>query len=335
MRALRDLLRPVVSASGRRARQGLEIGTMLRRLDELERRVEAVDHHVVAVDHRVEAVDRHVEATDHHVERARWPHGPVYAGNGTAIVATRWGAKLYVDCSDSVLAPWLLLDGLWETGVTTWFHQVVFPGAHVVDVGANIGYFTVLGAKLTGPTGRVVGFEANPRLRPIAARNLAANSLHGHAEVRHLAAWSEATELVLHLRRHFTGNSSFAPFDPAFLHHLGDEASEQVRVPAAALDDELADLGRVDVVKIDVEGAELRVMQGLRRTLAANSGIRVLCEWSPDSVGAVGDDAADLVALFDDLGLVATVLQDDGTVAPPPADGLLALPYGNLVLARP
>lgn len=321
MQPLRDLLRPAVSASGRRARKGLEIDTLLRRIDELER--------------RVEAADRRLEQVDDHVERARWPHGPVYMGNGTAVMATRWGAKLFVDCSDSVLAPWLLLDGLWETGVTTWFHQVVFPGAQVVDVGANIGYFTVLGAKLTGPAGRVVGFEANPRLRPIAARNLAANSMHGHAEVRHLAAWSEATELVLHLRRHFTGNSSFAPFDPAFLHQLGDEASEPVTVPAAALDDELADFGRVDVVKIDVEGAELRVMQGLRRTLAANERIQVLCEWSPDSVGAVGDDAADLVTLFDDCGLVASVLQDDGSLAPPPADGLLSLPYGNLVLARP
>lgn len=286
---------------------------LLRRLDELESRIEAVDHHV---------------------ELARWPHGPVHAGDGTAIVATRWGAKLYVDCADSVLAPWLLLDGLWETGVTTWFHEVVRPGHHVVDVGANIGYFTVLGAKLTGPTGRVVGFEANPRLRPLAARNLAANSMHGHAEVRHLAAWSEAAELVLHLRRHFTGNSSFAPFDPAFLNQLGDEASEPVRVPAAALDDELVDFGRVDIVKIDVEGAELRVMQGLRRTLAANAGIKVLCEWSPDSVRAVGDDPADLVALFDDCGLVASVLQDDGTAEPPPAAGLLSLPYGNLTLSR-
>lgn len=313
MGLLRDLVRPAVSASGRRARQGLEIDVLLRRIDELERRIEAVDHHV---------------------ELARWPHGPVYAGNGTAMMTTRWGAKLFVDCSDSVLAPWLLLDGLWETGVTTWFHHVVTPGSTVVDVGANIGYFTVLGAKLTGPTGRVVGFEANPRLRPIAARNLAANSMHGHAEVRHLAAWSEATELVLHLRRHFTGNSSFAPFDPAFLHQLGDEASEPVRVPAAALDDELAHLERVDVVKIDVEGAELRVMQGLRRTLKANPDIQVLCEWSPDSVRAVGDDPAELLSLFDDHQLTAGVLQDDGTIAPAPAAGLLSLPYGNLTLTR-
>ena len=313
MGLLRDLVRPAVSASGRRARQGLEIDVLLRRIDELERRIEAVDHHV---------------------ELARWPHGPVYAGNGTAMMTTRWGAKLFVDCSDSVLAPWLLLDGLWETGVTTWFHHVVKPGSHVVDVGANIGYFTVLGAKLAGPTGRVVGFEANPRLRPIAARNVAANNMHGYAEVRHLAAWSEATELVLHMRKHFTGNSSFGPFDPAFLDQLGDEASEPVRVPAAALDDELGELGRVDVVKIDVEGAELRVMQGLRRTLAANAGIQVLCEWSPESVRELGDDPAELLALFAELGLTAGVLQADGTIAPPPPEGLLSLAYGNLTLSR-
>ena len=314
MRPLRDLLRPATSAAGRRARRGLEIDVLLRRIDHLERRLEEVDAHV---------------------EAARWPHGPVYAGDGTAIVATRWGGKLYVDCSDTVLAPWLLLDGLWETGVTTWFHDVVRPGHHVVDVGANIGYFTVLAARLTGSTGRVVGFEANPRLRPIAARNLAANGVHGHAEVRHVAAWSDAGELVLHTRPHFAGNSSFAPFDPAFLDRLGDDASEPVTVRAAALDDELADLGRVDVVKIDVEGAELRVLQGLRRTLAANSKVQVLCEWSPDSVKALGDDAAVMLDLFEELHLEARVLEDDGSTTPVPASGLLKLPYGNLVLGRP
>lgn len=286
---------------------------MLRRIDELERRIETLDDHV---------------------EAARWPHGPVYAGGGTAMVATRWGAKLYVDCADSVLAPWLLLDGLWEASVTTWFHQVVRPGHHVVDVGANIGYFTVLSAKLAGPTGRVIGFEANSRLRPLAARNLAANGVHGHAEVRHLAAWSEAADLVLHVRRHFSGNSSLAEFSPDFLDQIGDEATEPVHVRGAALDDELADLGRVDVLKVDVEGAEARVLRGLHRTLEANPDVTLLCEWAPAAIRALDDDPEEVLDIARSIGWTATILGDDGVSRPADWDEVRGTAYANLILSR-
>ena len=286
---------------------------LLRRIDELERRIEAVDHHV---------------------EAARWPSGPVYAGDGTAIVATRWGGKLYVDCGDAVLAPWLLLDGLWESSATGWFQQVVRPGHHVVDIGANIGYFTVLSAKLAGPSGRVVAFEANPRLRQLAARNLAANGVHGHAEVHHLAAWSESTEVVLHVRRHFSVNSSVAPSSPAFLEQVGDEASEPVTVQAVAVDDVLGDLPRVDVLKIDVEGAEVRVLRGLARTLKANDDVKVLCEWAPAAIEAVGDDPEEALDVFRSLDWAAKILGDDGIARPVSWDEVRATGFANLVLAR-
>lgn len=282
---------------------------------------------------QVDALERRLEALDAHVEAARWPHGPVYAGDGTAVVATRWGAKLYVDCRDAVLAPWLLLDGLWEASVTAWFQRSVRPGDHVVDVGANIGYFSVLAAKLTGATGRVVGFEPHPRLRPIAARNLAANAVHGHAEVREVAAWSEAAELTFHVREHYAVNSSLTPLPAATLDQLGD-TERAVAVRAVALDDELDGFGRVDVVKIDVEGAEVRALRGLRRTLDANPDARLLCEWAPAGIRALGDDPDELLELYRSLGRSATVLGDDGVERPVGWDEVRSSAYANLVVAK-
>jgi len=322
MRPLRELLRPAVSAAGRRARHGLEIDALVRQVDGLERRLEALD-----------GLDRRVQAIDDHVEAARWPYGPVYAGDGTAIVATRWGAKLYVDCGDVALAPWLLLDGLWEASVTSWFHRVVRPGDHVVDVGANIGYFSVLSAKLVGPTGRVIGFEPHPRLRPLAARNLAANALHGHAEVRQAAAWSESAELTFHVREHYAGNSSLTPLHANTLDQLAD-SERPVAVRAVALDDELDGFGRVDLLKIDVEGAEVRVLRGLRRTLDANPDARLLCEWAPAGIRSLGDDPDELLEGFRSLGRTATILGDDGSERPVGWDELRSTPYANLVVTK-
>lgn len=312
MRPLSELLRPAVSAAGRRARRGLEIDALVRQVDGLER--------------QVRALDAHVEAT-------RWPYGPVYAGDGTAIVATRWGAKLYVDCHDVALAPWLLLDGLWEATVTNWFHRVVRPGHHVVDVGANIGYFSVLGAKLAGPTGRVLGFEPNPRLRPLAARNLAANALHGHAEVREAAAWSESAELTFHVREHYAGNSSVTPMHENTLDQLAD-TERPVAVRGVALDDELDGFGRVDLLKIDVEGAEVRALRGLRRTLDANPDALLLCEWAPAGISALGDDPEELLEQFQSSGRTASILGDDDVERPVSWDEVRSTPYANLVVAK-
>lgn len=323
MRPLTELLRPAVSAAGRRARKGLEIDLLHRQIQGLE---------IDSLHRRIEGLERRLGEIDQHVEAARWPHGPVYAGNGTAIVATRWGAKLYVDCGDVALAPWLLLDGLWEASVTSWFHRVVRPGHHVVDVGANIGYFSVLAAKLVGPTGRVVGFEPHPGLRPLAARNLAANALHGHAEVRERAAWSETAELTFHVRESYAGNSSITPMHANTLDQLAD-TERAVPVQAVALDDELAGFGPVDVLKIDVEGAEVRALRGLRKTLEANPDVLLLCEWAPAGISALGDDPEELIDLFCSLGRSATVLGDDGVERPVGWDEVRSTPFANLLVA--
>src|ERR1700730_10784309 len=79
-----------------------------------------------------------IEAGLHALRNGRWPHDPVYLGDHTALVATRWGAKVLVDTRDTLLTPWLLMDGLWETTVTGWLESNLRPGQSFVDAGANI-----------------------------------------------------------------------------------------------------------------------------------------------------------------------------------------------------
>jgi FkbM family methyltransferase len=261
----------------------------------------------------------------------RWPHGPVYLGDHTALVATRWGAKMLVDTRDSLLAPWLLLDGLWEANITGWLQSTLKPGQVFVDVGANIGYFTLLGGGLVGPTGRVVAVEAHPGLAELLRRNVVVNGMHHHVTAWHRAAWSEATTLQFHQRVHFAANSSVGSVGSSGLADL-DDTEEVVDVEAVALDDLLNPLERVDVMKVDVEGAEVHVFSGLDRTLRANPAITVIFEWSPAQLEALGDPPVALLDLLSGHGFMYRLIEED--LAPVETARLLEVPYGNVVATR-
>src|ERR1700721_67279 len=99
----------------------------------------------------------------------------VYLGDHTALVETRWGGMLLLDTRDSVLGPALMLYGLWETDVTNWFQDILRPGHVFADVGANIGYYTLLGSQLVGDNGHVFAIEAHPRMAELLSRHVSVN----------------------------------------------------------------------------------------------------------------------------------------------------------------
>jgi len=297
---------PYLSRAAARVRRSLGVDDLSRRLDAIEVRLAGI------------GIDR-------------YPHGPLYFGDHTALVATRWGAKMLVDTRDAMVAPWLVLDGLWESHVTAWLQETLRPGQVFVDVGANIGYFTLLGASLVGPGGRVVAVEAHPRLAELLQRNVIINGYHGYVTSHHGAAWSEATDLKLHLRRNFASNSSIGSIGSDALVRLGD-TEEVIEVQGLRLDDLLADTPRVDVIKVDVEGAEVHVFAGLDRTLAANPSIIVMFEWSPAQIEDVGDDPAALIELLTAHGFGFRLLE--AGLSPIDGGALRDLPYGNVVASR-
>ena len=145
----------------------------------------------------------------------RYPNGPLYFGDHTALVATRWGAKMLVDTRDAAIAPWIVLDGLWETHVTDWLQQHASgPGRSSSTWGPTSGYFTLLGGQLVGPQGRVVAVEAHAGLAELLRRNVIMNGLYGYVTTWHRAAWSTATQLQLHQRLNFSGASSVGAIGP-------------------------------------------------------------------------------------------------------------------------
>lgn len=147
-------------------------------------------------------------------------------------------------------------------------------GMTVYDIGANIGFFSLLAARLVGNEGRVIAFEADPevasRLREHIKRNEFSN-----ITVEEKAVWSE------------TGNVRFVRSDRVASPDLGlghvepnATAAGWIRVAAVALDDYRCDPGP-DVVKCDAEGAEVEVFRGARSLLARKRPM-VICELHSD-----------------------------------------------------
>jgi FkbM family methyltransferase len=255
---------------------------------------------------------------------------PVYLGDHTALVETRWGGMLLLDTRDSVLGPALMLYGLWEIDVTNWFQEILRPGHVFVDVGANIGYYTLLGSRLVGDNGHIFAIEAHPRMAELLGRNVIINGRY-NVSTWQRAAWSRSEVLKFHARRHFASNSSAGSLGDRGLEELHDD-EEVLEVRAVPLDVILADVPRVDLIKIDVEGAELQVVTGLAETLSSNPEVTVMFEWSPGQLEMVGDSPAALIGLMRDHGFSFRLMERG--LAKISDNELLETHYGNVVSRR-
>jgi FkbM family methyltransferase len=168
----------------------------------------------------------------------------------------------FVDARDLMLGPRLVLDGFWESWVTVAIARHLRPGMHCVDVGANYGYYTLLMAAACGAQGRVVACEPNPLLAgTYLPQNLALNGFYHGVEICPKVIGNrddQTVDFVLH-----DGDFATSSLERwAYAHR-----AETVRVPAITLDRLCSDWPRLDLVKIDAEGAETLVWAGMQATL--------------------------------------------------------------------
>ena len=172
------------------------------------------------------------------------------------VVRTRHGFVMRCDPGDWV-GQHILATGTWEDMTTAVMQACVGPGATAVDVGANIGFYTLLLSQLVADEGRVLAFEPMPvgleRLRTNLRLNAVRNvEVHEQA----VSATSGSGRLFLGPRHH-TSISSLHPIDGA----------DAIDVVCTSLDTALAGCPSVDFLKMDVEGAEAEVLRGATETL--------------------------------------------------------------------
>jgi FkbM family methyltransferase len=200
------------------------------------------------------------------------------------VIRVREGFVMQIDGS-SQTGRMLYATGEYESETSRLIQRLLRPGDTMIDVGANIGYFTILGSRAVGVRGRVVAFEPMPHVRERLDRNIALNRL------TNVVVRSEALS-------DSSGPSTFfaGPTDDTGLASLRPlTGSMQVDVMRAKLDGLWDPADRVALVKIDVEGAEMAAVRGMSECLKRDAP-HVILEVTDDYLHAMGASADALMA---------------------------------------
>jgi len=196
--------------------------------------------------------------------------------------------------------------GVWEPDVTAWMTSNVTPGSVVVDVGANVGYFTLLLAELVGPNGIVHSVEPLPSTVRHLRENIELNPNPGGVVV-HDVACSESEGTTEVFRADSIGNSSTS---------WGEHSEGLVSCRTLDLLLKQTEPGLISLIKIDAEGDEMGILVGASRTLALmSSGAAVLVEVTPEMLLGRGFVANDPLKLMDEAGFDAYAIDNDYTPA--------------------
>jgi FkbM family methyltransferase len=181
---------------------------------------------------------------------------------------------MYVDSKDMGIAPHLIMDGYWESWITKLMVQIIEPGFTCLDIGANFGYFSILMSELSKVIGNTFAVEPNPRVASLLKATRFVNG--GKFEVIEAAFSDETGEAVLTVNDRELGGGTIQQ------NELKDGRS-QVTVQKISVDDFVKEkqLGKVDIIKMDVEGIEPLIFSGMQKTISDNPGIHIIIEYSP------------------------------------------------------
>ena len=232
------------------------------------------------------------------------------------------GPMLYVDPLDEHVCAGIIVHGWWEPWVSATVLSLLRPGARVVEVGANVGYYTMIMAGRVGPTGHVTALEANPRLMGLLGRSTRLNGFSDRVRLEQRAAMDVAGSIdFVSFRRNGGGGHvpivANAYYDPV----MGQP--ETYRVEAVRLDD--LDCGPVDFIRIDAEGTEPFILRGAGQVLKANPDVVICMEWSVVQMES-RTSVPDLVDWLEGMGFRFWLIG--------PPDGLVPLTRAELLAQR-
>jgi FkbM family methyltransferase len=190
-----------------------------------------------------------------------------------------------------------IIDEVYEKGIYS--AEKIAAGQIIVDVGAHIGTFALMAGRRVGPTGRVLAFEPSPMTFELLRKNLEANRM----------PWIWPNDFAL---ADVAGTAQLFIADDGSNNPAADTLRAQdgrkaVSIRLQRLDDVMSEraMNRVDLLKIDVEGAELRVLDGAPKTLAATR--RIVMEVHPPAV-----NAADVRTRLEGLGFACRIVAEAG-----------------------
>ena len=196
-----------------------------------------------------------------------------------------------------------------EKLTTQIFKQVVKEKDTVVDIGANIGYFTLLAARLVGEGGKVYAFEPEPRNYNMVLKNIALNGYENVVPVQKAVSnvggtvrlYLSSKDIGAHTIRQYHDKEQFDE----------KESGEFVEVESITLDEFLEDRKHsVDVIKMDIEGAEMAALSGMDRIIRENQNLKMFIEFYPSAIREMGYSPEEFVHKLLNYGFSITAIDE-------------------------
>ena len=192
------------------------------------------------------------------------------------------GNRLWIDPQDQGVASFLLTRGCYEPYEASLVQRLLRPGDCFVDVGANVGYYTVIAARAVGAAGRVFAFEPDPHNFLLLQRNVSVNNFDGRVTAVRCAIGAESGSCQLFLNEDNLGDHRIVGG--------GDEFRGVIEVPLRTLD-EAIDLNiPLSLIKMDIQGAELLALAGMQQLLKSNGDVIIFTEFWPAGIRLYGHE---------------------------------------------
>ena len=211
------------------------------------------------------------------------------------------GSKMFLGEGDPLN---ISIEGVWEESSTKIFKNSINEGDIVVDVGASIGYFTLLAARLVGNKGKVFAFEPGPENFKILKKNVEVNK-YDNIILEQKSVSDINGKINLNFTEHIGFHSTdFSSDDPVCL-----------RLPTTSITldkyfENLNLIGKINFIKMDVEGGEFKVLSGMRTILKQQKNLKILTEFMKYFLIQVGSDPKEMLSLLDHNGFTLFNIDD-------------------------
>ena len=209
--------------------------------------------------------------------------------------AETWGGKIHVHNDDTGSLSTLSISGVFGPRDTQTVKDNVFSGNIVVDLGANIGYFTCLLAKIVGEGGKVFAFEHDPRNLKLLRRNVQENDYKNVIIVDKAVSDVNGSCTLYSSQKKFGANRIFESKKNQTRDFI------PIKSETICLDDYFEKqnlLKKIDFIKIDIEGSEFRAFNGMKKILELNNNLKIFTEIAPsllEDAGSSGKQVLDFL----------------------------------------
>ena len=253
----------------------------------------------------------------------------VNCGGEQVLVRTEVG---YLLCSgaDQALLSILIEAGELEPGTRRVIQRILKPGDVFIDVGANVGLHTLAAAKAMEGRGKIIAFEPFAETARLLEASVWLNGFSSITEI-HQAAVSTASGSQLLYLGATSGHHSLFP-----LYAETGEHSKSVQVPLVKIDDVIDEKQPVALIKIDVEGAELQVLETAGQTILRNPAIAIIAEFGRSHLQRTGHKSSEWIGAFTSLGLdYRAINEQTGSLEIWSIDQLEGVDSINVLFVRP